>query len=225
MKKLRDNPIASRSSYTRDGIAEASDVIDTTDAAPNTMPDSVSSERSLCPRISRSASRISSAQSRIAQRFDGSEPGGPQRREQPGDQAHGQRGADGHRRDERTDDRGHLHEVGNDSSECGPESQSQESTNDRDDEDLGEHVGEDPARGRAQRHAGSELADTLPPRREQDVRDHDPARDERDHTHDEENEVEQQQEPARFLARPLPRYADIEVFHPVPREEQAAALG
>ena len=58
-----------------------------------------------------------------------------------------------------------------------PEPEPQQPADDRDDQDLGQHVGKDPARGRAQRHPGAELADPLDHRREQDVRDHDPAGD------------------------------------------------
>src|SRR6266571_904086 len=121
MKKLRDIPMEMRSSYTSVFVAAASDVIDTTDAAPNTMPDSVRSERSLCPRISRKASPISSIQSRIAQRLDGREPRRAQRREQAGDEADAHRGRQRHSRDERTHHRRHLHDVGDKAGERGPQ--------------------------------------------------------------------------------------------------------
>src|SRR5947208_15741586 len=102
MKKLRDNPIAMRSSYTSVFMAAARDVIDTTEAAPNTMPDSVRSERNLCPRISRHASPISSSQSRIAHRLDGREPRRADRREHAGDPSDAHRGRQRNDRAERT---------------------------------------------------------------------------------------------------------------------------
>src|SRR5213083_2754730 len=167
MKKLRDNPIAMRSLYTSVFMAAARDVIDTTEAAPNTMPDSVRSDRNLCPRISRHASPISSSQSRIAQRLDGREPRRAHRRE---------------------------------------------------------HVGEDATRGRAEGHAGAEFAHALDDRGEQDVRDHDAAGHQRHYADDEKDEVEQQQELAGLLPRPLARRADVEVLDSVPRKQQAAHL-
>src|SRR5881628_890110 len=135
MKKLRDNPMAMRSSYTSVFMAAARDVIDTTDAAPNTMPDSVRSERSLCPRISRNASPISSSQSRIAQRLDGREPRRTQRREQAGDEAHAHRGRQGDSRDERAHHRRHLHEVGDEAGERRTQAESQQTADQGDDQD------------------------------------------------------------------------------------------
>src|SRR6266516_4161617 len=156
MKKLRDNPIAMRSAYTSVFMAAARDVIDTTEAAPNTMPDSVRSERNLCPRISRHASPISSSQSRIAQRLDGREPRRAHRREHAGDQAYAHRSRQRNGRDERTHHRRHLHEMRDDPGQRCPKPQAQGPANHRDDQDLGEHVGEDPARGRAEAQAVAE---------------------------------------------------------------------
>src|SRR5881628_3319584 len=158
MKKLRDNPMAIRSSYTSVFMAAARDVIDTTDAAPNTMPDSVKSERTLCPRISRNASPINSSQSRIAQRLDRREPRRAHRREHAGDQSHAYRGRQRNGRDERTHHRRHLHDVGDEPGERGTEAESQQTADQRDDQDLGEHVSEYPARRRAKGHAGAEFA-------------------------------------------------------------------
>src|SRR6266436_9376491 len=203
MKKLRDIPMEMRSSYTSVFMAAARDVIDTTDAAPNTMPDSVRSERSLCPRISRSASPISSSQSRIAQRLDGREPRRAHRREHTGDQPYGHRGRQRHSRDERAHHRRHLHGVRDEAGERGAQAESQQTADQRDDQDLGEHVGEDAARRRAKGHAGAEFAHALDDRGEQDVRDHDAAGHERDDPDDQENEVEEQQKLARLLPGPL----------------------
>src|SRR6266550_5482251 len=114
MKKLRDIPMEMRSSYTSVFMAAARDVIDTTDAAPNTMPDSVNSERSLWPRISRNASPISSSQSRIAQRLDGREPRRAHGREHTGDQPDAHRSRQRRGRDERAHHRRHLHEMRDD---------------------------------------------------------------------------------------------------------------
>src|SRR5213592_751166 len=111
MKKLRDIPIEMRSSYTSVFMAAARDVIDTTDAAPNTMPESVRSERNLYPRISRKASPISSSQSRIAQRLDGGEPRRAHRREHAGDQPYAHRGRQRHGRDERGERRADRRRV------------------------------------------------------------------------------------------------------------------
>src|SRR5256885_3878809 len=224
MKKLRDSPMAMRSSYTSVFIADASEVIETTDAAPNTIPDSVKSDRSLCARISRSASTISSSQSRIAQRLDGREPRRTQRGEQPGHEPHAHRGPQRNRRNEGADDGGHLHDVSDDAGQRGPQPQPQQPADDRDDENLGEYVGEDATRGGAERHASAEFAHSLDDRREQDVRDDNTARDERDDPDDQENEVEEQQELTRLLARSLPRTANIEILDTVARIEQAAHL-
>src|SRR5712691_6473594 len=161
MKKLRDSPIAIRSSYTSVFIAAASEVIDTTDAAPNTMPDRVSSERSLCPRISRNASTTSSPQSRIAECLDRREPRRAQRGKQPGHESHGDRGPQRHRGDERAYDGRHLHHAGDDAGERGPEAEAQEPPDDRDDENFREHVSEDAARRGAERHPRAELAHAL----------------------------------------------------------------
>src|SRR5712664_1120795 len=145
MKKLRDNPMETRSSYTSVFMAAARDVIDTTDAAPNTMPDSVRSERNLCPRISRNASPTSSSHSRIAQRLDGRQLRRAHRGEHAGDQSYAHRGRQRNGRDERTHYRRHLHEVGDEAGERGTEAESQQTADQRDDQDLGEHVGEDAA--------------------------------------------------------------------------------
>src|SRR6266516_3185904 len=214
MKKLRDNPIAMRSAYTSVFMAAARDVIDTTEAAPNTMPDSVRSERNLCPRISRHASPISSSQSRIAQRLDGREPRRAHRREHAGDQAYAHRSRQRNGRDERTHHRRHLHEMRDDPGQRCPKPQAQGPANHRDDQDLGEHVG----------HAGDEFAHALDDRGEQDVRDHDAAGHQRHYADDEKDEVEQQQELAGLLPRPLARRADVEVLDSVPRKQQAAHL-
>src|ERR1700756_1622599 len=120
MKKLRDSPMAMRSSYTSVFMAAARDVIDTTDAAPNTMPESVNSERSLCPRISRSASTISSSQSRIAQRLDGREPRRAHRGEQTGHESNAHRRRERHRGNEGAHDGGHLHDARDDPRQRGP---------------------------------------------------------------------------------------------------------
>src|SRR6185503_2514563 len=119
--KLRDWPIEMRSSYTSVFIADASEVIDTTEAAPNTIPESVSTERSLCPRISRSASPISSSHSRIAQRLHRRQAGGAQRREEPREQPNRQRRHRRHGRDERAHHGGHLHEMRDHAREGGAE--------------------------------------------------------------------------------------------------------
>src|SRR5437667_562721 len=224
MKKLRDSPIAMRSSYTSVFIAAASEVIDTTEAAPNTMPDRVSSERSLCPWISRSASTTSSTQSRIAERLDRREPRRAQRGEQPGHESHGNRGPQRHRGDERAYHGGHLHHAGDDAGERGPEAEAQEPPDDRDDEDFREDVREDAARRGAERHARAELAHALHHRGEQDVGDDDAARDERHDPDDEKDEVEEQQELPRLLPRALPRRTDVEILDAMAREQQTAHL-
>src|SRR6266545_1172771 len=224
MKKLRDIPIEMRSSYTSVFMAAARDVIDTTDAAPNTMPDSVRSERSLCPRISRKASPISSSQSRIAQRLHGREPRRAHSREHTGDQPHAHRGRQRHGRDERAHHRRHLHDVGDEPRERRTQAESQQTADQRDDQNLGEHVGEDAARRGAESHAGAEFAHALDDRGEQDVRDHDAAGHERDDPDDQEDEVEEQQKLARLLAGALAGRPDIEILDSVPREQQAAHL-
>src|SRR5882672_8024579 len=224
MKKLRDIPIEMRSSYTSVLMAAARDVIDTTDAAPNTMPDSVKSERNLCPRISRMASPISSSQSRIAQRLDRREPRRAHRREYAGDQSDGHRGRQRNGRDERTHHRRHLHEMRDDPGQRCPKPQAQGPPNQRDDQDLGEHVGEDAARRRAKGHAGAEFAHALDDRGEQDVRDHDAAGHEGDDPDDEEDEVEEQQKLAGLLPGALAGRPDVEVLDAVPRKQQAAHL-
>src|SRR5258708_8181887 len=91
-------------------MAAARDVIDTTDAAPNTMPDNVNSERNLCPRISRNASPISSSQSRITQRLDGREPRPAHGGGHAGDQPHAHPGPPRHGRDGRTNHRRPPHD-------------------------------------------------------------------------------------------------------------------
>src|SRR5947207_11526193 len=105
-----------------------------------------------------------------------------------------------------------------------PKPQAQGPANHRDDQDLGEHVGEDATRRRAEGHAGAEFAHALDDRGEQDVRDHDAAGHQRHYTDDEKDEVEQQQELAGLLPRPLARRADVEVLDSVPRKQQAAHL-
>src|SRR6266496_1089016 len=187
--------------------------METTDAAPNTMPDSVSSERSLCPRISCNASPNSSSYSRIAQRLHGREPRGAQRREEPGEQPDRQGRHARHGGDEWTHDRRHLHEVRDHTRERGAERQSEQPTHDRDDEHLGEHVRENRATGGAKSHARPELPHALHDRGEQDVRDDDPARNERHDADDEKNEIEEEQELARFPTSALSRGPDVEVLY------------
>src|SRR6266550_283155 len=224
MKKLRDIPMEMRSSYTSVFMAAARDVIDTTDAAPNTMPDSVNNERSLCPRISRKASPISSSQSRIAQRLDGGQPRGAHGGEHTGDQPHDHRGRQRHGRDERAHHRRHLHDMGDDPGQPCPKPQAQGPANHRDDQNLGEHVGEDAARGGAESHAGAEFPHALDDRGEQDVRDHDAAGHKRDDPDNQENEVEEQQKLARLLPGALAGRVDVEILDSVAREQQAAHL-
>src|SRR5258705_1042058 len=224
MKKLRDIPIEMRSSYTSVFMAAARDVIDTTDAAPNTMPDSVKRERNLCPRISRKASPISSSQSRIAQRLDRREPRRAHRREHAGDQSDTHRRRQRNGRDERAHYRRHLHHVGDEAGERRTEAESQQTADQRHDEDLGEHVGEDPACRGAKGHARAEFAHALDDRGEQDVRDHDAAGHERNDPDDQEDEVEEQQELARLLAGALAGRSDVEVLDAVPRVQQTAHL-
>src|SRR5258708_2600844 len=224
MKKLRDIPMEMRSSYTSVFMTAARDVIDTTDAAPNTMPDSVRSERNLCPRISRNASPISSSQSRIAQRLDGREPRRAHRREHAGDQSYAHRGRQRNDRDERTHHRRHLHDVGDEARERGTQAESQQTADQRDDQDLGEHVREDPARRRAEGHAGAEFAHALDDRGEQDVRDHDATGHEGDDPDDQEDEVEEQEKLAGLLPGALAGRADVEVLAALPRKHHTAHL-